>query len=204
MQEPPDEPAARASQVSLDAPDLYPDDGPFATRLRKLNSALGLFEQAVLAALLATIVLTEGGSAIQSLITGRGFEMWHNNLVRACTVAIAMFGAAMASAQQRHLSMDLVSRRLAPRARLFLRVGLLAFTIALAGLLARAALNQHGTDDMPADASWLGMLTALPTVDIVVMLGALLIVAHSAIQLAIDVDYIARHKLPPERMRSGH
>jgi len=205
VEEPPDEPAARASQVSLEpVAEQFPDDGPFATKLRKLDARIGLVEQAVLAALLATVVLVAGGSALQQQIAGRGFDTWHSDLIRACTVTIAMFGAALASQQMRHLSMDLISRRLAPRARLFLRVALLAFTIFLALLLVRASLYHHGVDLLPDDASLIDYFTARKQVDGVVVIGGLLIIVHSALHLAIDVDYIVRHKLPPERMRSGH
>jgi hypothetical protein len=37
-----------------------------------------------------------------------------------------------------------------------------------------------------------------------VLLGCVLIVAHTLLHMVIDVDYLVRKKTPPERMRSGH
>jgi hypothetical protein len=35
-------------------------------------------------------------------------------------------------------------------------------------------------------------------------IGAALIILHSLLHVVIDVDYLIRGKLPPERARSGH
>jgi len=35
-------------------------------------------------------------------------------------------------------------------------------------------------------------------------IGGALMILHLVLHTIIDADYIARHKTPPERMRSGH
>ena len=37
-----------------------------------------------------------------------------------------------------------------------------------------------------------------------ISIGAAMIALHSVLHLIIDVDYLVRGKLPPERARSGH
>jgi TRAP-type C4-dicarboxylate transport system permease small subunit len=116
-------------------------------------------------------------------------------------LAIAMIGAAFASHQQRHLAMDLVSRRLPPRGRLILRLFLGAITILVVAFLARSfwhlfeqASKEHNANNpLPA---WAAPIT-LP-------LGAGLIIFHTLLHLVIDAEYLVRGKLPPERARSAH
>jgi len=119
--------------------------------------------------------------------------------VRGGTFTIALIGAVFATHQQRHLAMDLVSRRLTPRGRLVLGVVLKLFTIGISLLLFRSGLHQRETigssgDEFVSDQT---IVTALP-------LAAVLIIVHSVLHLVIDVDYLARGKTPPERARSGH
>jgi TRAP-type C4-dicarboxylate transport system permease small subunit len=154
-------------------------------------------------------VLVAAGSALATKITGSGFESWHDDVVRACTVGIAMIGAAFASHQTRHLSMDLVSRRLSPRARLFLRIGLLLVTIFVAALIVNAGLDNRAVDldtesNRMTSLGFIERLTTISSIDLVIIFGGLLIIVHSLLHILIDADYIVRHKLPPERQRSGH
>ena len=120
-------------------------------------------------------------------------------MVRGGTFTIAMFAAAFATHQQRHLAMDLVSRRLTPRNRLILGALLKVFTIVIALILFRSGLHQRdhvgGTgDEFVSDKT---IVTMLP-------IGAALIILHSFLHIVIDIDYLVRGKLPPERARSGH
>ncbi len=204
-----EEPALRPSQLGFDAVLTYPDDGPLSAKLRKVDAWAGLGEQALLAAMLATAVLVGGTSALLAKFTGAGFEPWHDHLIRACTVGIAMIGAAFASHQSRHLSMDLVSRRISPRARLFLRVGLLLVTIFVGVLIVHAGMDNRAVDldtegNRMAELSLIDKLTTTSSIDALVMFGGVLIIFHSLLHLLIDADYLVRHKLPPERQRSGH
>ena len=106
------------------------------------------------------------------------------------------FGAAFATYQQRNLAMDLVSRRLAPRGRMVLRIVLGFITIFIAGVFTYGGLRFVDvgikSDDHLADilTAW-----AMP-------IGGGLIIFHSLIQLIIEVDYLVRGKLTPDRERT--
>lgn len=191
-----------AASASLHASDAlqYPDDGPLSAWLRRADRALGGAEQTVLFALLAAVVLTAAIAALSDRLIGIRLGRWWFDIVRGGTFSIAMIGAVFASHQQRHLSMDLVSRRLPPRGRLVLRVVLAVFTVAIAALLVRSGLHQLDTVGEESGDHLISthtMVTFLPV-------GAALIIAHTLLHMVIDIDYLVRGKTPPERMRSGH
>ena len=195
--EPADEPPRRASQIELGGSPSYPDDGPLASRVRRADTWLGNAEQIVLVALLAAVVLTAAGHALLDRIAGVRLE-FKDQVVRAGTFAIAMLGAAFASYQARHLSMDLVSRQLSPRARLVLKVILALSTIAIVVFVVRSGLHLI---DREKDEE---QLLSTRRIAFLIPLGGALIILHTVLHTIIDVDYIVRRKTPPERMRSAH
>jgi TRAP-type mannitol/chloroaromatic compound transport system permease small subunit len=178
---------------------IFPDDDGLSYGTRAADRALGLVEQAFLFLLLVIIVVTASTAALSDKIADHHIGRWWFTVVRGGTFTIALIGAVFATHQQRHLAMDLVSRRLSPRGRLVLGVVLKLFTIAIALLLFRSGLHQRETigssgDQIVSDQT---IVTALP-------LAAVLIIVHTILHLVIDIDYLARGKTPPERARSGH
>ena len=178
----------------------FPDDGPLARSLRRADRALGNAEQAVLFVLLGAVVVTAAAAALSDRLLHHHLGRWWFDIVRGGTFSVAMIGAVFATHQQRHLSMDLVSRRLPARGRLFLRVVLALFTVLVAALLVRSGLHQLDTvGEESGDhlISTHSIVTFMPV-------GAALIILHTVLHMVIDIDYVARRKVPPERMRSGH
>ena len=192
---------------------IFPDDDAVASGTRAADRALGLVEQAFLFLLLCTIVVVASTAAITDKLAGREITVlgstyvctiehlgrWWFTIVRNGTFTIALIGAVFATHQQRHLAMDLVSRRLTPRGRLVLGVVLKLFTIGIALLLFRSGLHQRDTiggngDEFISDKS---VVTMMP-------LAAVMIIVHSVLHLVVDIDSLARGKSPPERARSGH
>ena len=194
-------PPDRASQslIDLHAQPTYPDDGPLSRALRKLDGWIGVGEQALLFGVLALVVVTASANAIIEKITERGL-WWSYDVVRGGTFAVAMMGAAFATHQQRHLAMDLVSRRLPPRARLALTSLLLAFTMLICVVLLRSGLHQISA---AGDETGRHLLEA-KQISAFLPLGAAMIIVHAALHLIINIDYLVRGKLLPERARTGH
>jgi TRAP-type C4-dicarboxylate transport system permease small subunit len=180
----------------------YPDDGKVSALLRKVDGWLGVGEQAALLALLAMVVGVAATHAILDRIAHIHLE-FKDEVIRGGTYAIAMLGMVYASQQARHLSMDLISRRLAPRARLVLKVVLGLFTIGVIWLLMIRAGYANVVLQDTTDGAHEGTFSPYRIVWMIPLGGALVIV-HTALHLAIDIDYLARSKAPPERMRSGH
>lgn len=178
-------------------PTRYPDDSKLATFLRQGDRIVGLLEQIVLVSLLATVVLVATSQTIAEKLFHDSIT-WSYEVVRGSVLAIAMFGAAFATYQQRNLSMDLVSRRLPHKGRMYLRIFLALITIFITGLFLYGGelLREKGIE---ASAKLADSLTAdcMP-------LGAALIIFHCLIQMIIEIDYLARGKLSPEHERSAH
>ena len=195
-----EEPPRRESHLSLETiPTAFPDDAGVSTLARIVDNAFGRVEQLLLFALLAAVVLTAAGAALSDKVAGHHLGRWWFTTVRGGTFTIAILGAVFATHQQRHLAMDLVSRRISPRARLVLGIVLKLLTIAIAVLLFRSGLHQRehvgGTvEEFVSDKT---IVTMLP-------IGAGLIIFHSLLHIVIDLDYLVRGKLPPEKARTGH
>jgi TRAP-type C4-dicarboxylate transport system permease small subunit len=191
---------AELPAASTAAPSAFPDDGPVSRWLRRADHALGVVEQAVLGLLLAAVVVTAATAALSDRLLGVRLGRWWFDIVRGGTFSIAMIGAVFASHQQRHLAMDLVSRRLPPRGRLMLRVVLALFTVLIAALLVRSGLHQLDTVGEEGGEH----LISTHTIVMFMPVGAVLIIVHTLLHMVIDVEYLVRRRLPPERARSGH
>ncbi len=132
----------RESHLSLEmAPAAFPDDGAVSQQVRRVDHYLGLFEQALVFALLSLVVLVAAAAAISDKAFHSPLGRWWHYIVRGGTFAVAMFAAVFTTQQQRHLAMDLISRRLTPRGRLVLRVLLAMAVTVLVALLVRS--GQH-------------------------------------------------------------
>jgi TRAP-type C4-dicarboxylate transport system permease small subunit len=200
---PPDaaaEPPARDSLLQMEANAAhFPDDGAVSHFVRRVDNRVGMIEQGLLFVLLAAVVLTAAGAALSDKLFHHHLGRWWFTVVRGGTFTIAMFAAAFATHQQRHQAMDLVSRRISPRARLILGTLLKVFTIVIAAVLFRSGMHQRdhvgGTvEEFVSDKTIVSMLP----------IGAALIILHSILHIVIDIEYLVRGKLPPERARSGH
>jgi len=184
---------------ALGAPLRFPHDGALAKWVRWGDSKLGLVENVALFAILASVVLTASTHAILEKATGKGLE-WSFDVVRGGTFSVAMLGAAFATQQARHLAMDLISRRLPPRGRLMLSAFLGVFTIVIAAVLMRSGVHQ--VDQVVNEPG--EHLIEKKQITWFLPIGAALIIVHALLHVVIDIDYLVRNKLPPERARSGH
>ncbi len=190
-------PASRASQINMDAPVTFPDDGPLSANVRKVDNGVGMIEQAFLFMLLVAIVLTASAAALGDKLFGYHLGRWWFTVIRGGTFTIAMIAAAFATHQQRHLAMDLVSRRLTPRGRLILGLVLKVFTVVIVAVLFRSGMHQRDhvggvVEEFVSDKT---IVTMLPV-------GCALIILHSLLHIVIDIDYLVRGKTPPERARA--
>ncbi|HET7500879.1 MAG TPA: TRAP transporter small permease [Kofleriaceae bacterium] len=185
-------------------PMTFPDDGPLSRAVRTIDHILGRIEQGFVFGLLALVITVATIAALHDKVATEHIGRWWHYIVRGGTFAIAMFAAVFATQQQRHLAMDLVSRRLTPRGRLVLGVALKLLTIAVALVLFRSGLHQRAVAGGSEHLDVLGIRIVDADIVATISIGAALIALHSLLHLVIDVDYLMRGKLPPERARSGH
>lgn len=197
----PAEPPTRPSELELRPGKIeYPDDGDFARTVRKIDSYLGMIEQGVLMFLFAALVVLTAGSAILEKAVNYRFHE-KDDVIRACTFALAMIGGAFASHQAKHLSLDLVTRKFSPRGRLLLRIGLGVFAAFILVLFVRAGLQNVEIEGRMAES---GKLLSDARLAWLIPVGAALMLVHTILHAVIDVDYAVRRKLPPAQQVSGH
>lgn len=194
------EPPPRMSSMELHAPLSFPDDGPFAKKVRAVDNAIGKGEQAVLVFMLAMVILFGAGGAILKL--AHVHMPYKDDVIKTGTFAIAMLGGAFASHQMKHLSMDLLSRRFSPRNRLFLRITLSLFVIFVLILLIKSGFANIENEKQFQQAG--EYLVSRVKVAWLIPIAAFMMIVHAILHIILDIDYIARGKVPPERMRSGH
>lgn len=194
------EPEPRASAVDLRGVITYPDDGPFSAKVRKLDNMIGVGEQIVLVSMLVVVVLTGASHAILDRLFHYHVP-FKDDVIRAGTFAIALLAGAFATQQAKHLAMDLISRRLSPRARLFLKVLLGMFVIFMVVLLVRSGFHNITNEEQFAAED---KIITRVRIAWLIPIGGFLIILHTVLHTIIDVDYILRRKTPPEKMRSGH
>jgi TRAP-type C4-dicarboxylate transport system permease small subunit len=196
-----EEPVA-PDQDPLTAKLTYPDDDKLTAIVRSSDEMLGKFEQIVLVALLASVMLVASISTLADKIAdAHPFGHFKDDAIRGGTFAMALIGAAFAMHQGRHLSMDLISRRLRPRARLFLKVMLALFVMFIVLLAVRAGFHTIAKE---AEFASEDKLITPVRLAYLVPIGGALIIVHTALHTIIDLSYIVRRKTPPEKMRTGH
>jgi TRAP-type C4-dicarboxylate transport system permease small subunit len=197
-----DEPPARASSLRLDdEPLVYPDDGSMARRMRSFDDMLGTVERIILMGLLAILVVVGAMQVIATKLFDHSFP-WSFDVIRGGTFAIAMLASAYASQQGSHICMDIITRKLPPRRKLISRVVLGLVTIFAAILLVWMGMRmvnllakEGGSSEHTIPQHWLAML---------IPIGGGLIIFHTLVRMTIDVDYLVRGKLPPERAPAAH
>ena len=212
------EDAARESLVTIDPePHRFPNDSKLSGTVRRIDHGVGVGEQGFVFFLLALVVIVASYAAIHDkladklvdvdflrrydLLQGHVGRWWHT-IVRGGTFCIAMFAAAYTTQEQRHLAMDLVSRKISPKARLVLGLALKVLTVGVCYYLykgGRAQLEVVGTGET---LSVYGI--HINDVDVVtsISIAAILIAFHTTLHFIIDVDYLARGVSPPERARA--
>jgi TRAP-type C4-dicarboxylate transport system permease small subunit len=207
---PAEDPPARESRVSLEKVHVaFPDDGPTSRLVRTIDRIVGQIEQGVLFALLAAVVLVAASSALSEKLFDHQLGDWWHFVVRKGVFVIALLSGAFATQHQRHLAMDLVSRKLPPRGRIILAIVLELFTIAIAGVLYYAGSHLYDNElsiaEMSGHAEHIDVgPVSITLADVVGMMrvAGVLIALHAALHATIAIDYLARGKLLPEKARS--
>ncbi len=216
---------AGESHLTIDPdPTRFPHDSKLSARVRKIDHVAGSIEQGFVFFLLALVVVVASLAAIHDKVTTDHLGRWWHTIVRGGTFAIAMFAAAYTTQEERHLAMDLVSRKLSGKGRLILGLALKILTLVVCWYLYKAGRAQlefctpvwfgpNGLHvvEFQACSALVGAGETLSVfsfhindVDVVstIFIAATLIGFHTILHFIIDVDYLIRGVTPPERMRA--
>lgn len=167
---------------------------PGVEALRRLDRALGLAEQGVLVVGLAALVGVSAWQLFAGLVL-KQHETWPYEVIRYAVFFVAMAGAALAAQRSQMMTMDALTRLLAPRLRVGLRVVLSIAVVVACFLLIRGGLDvreltKNLNEEYDVISPGLGMLP-LP-------IGAALIGVHTVLHSLVDLLYLVRGDLPPE------
>ncbi len=105
--------------------------------LQSLSKSLGLVEKALIIALLSTMVLLSFTQVILRNIFSTGF-LWADPLLRHAVLWIGFIGASIAAEQEKHISIDLVTRFASPRIARYIKILTSVFPVVVCAILADA------------------------------------------------------------------
>ena len=111
-----------------------------AARLRSAASLIGKIEDGLLCLLLGVMIFIAFGQIALRNAFSFGF-FWADPLLRNLVLWVALLGAAAATRDDNHITIDILSRYLAPRPRAAARVVTNAFTSMVCTLLAWASFT---------------------------------------------------------------
>jgi TRAP-type C4-dicarboxylate transport system permease small subunit len=194
---------ARESLLTIDPePIRFPNDGKLSATVRRIDHAVGVGEQGFVFFLLALVVIVASTAAIHDKLTTDHLGRWWHTIVRGGTFVIAMFAAAYTTQEQRHLAMDLVSRKLPPKGRLMLGLALKVLTVGVCYYFYKGGRAQLAVVGTGETLSVFGI--HINDVDVVssISIAAVLISFHTILHFIIDLDYLVRGVSPPERARA--
>lgn len=108
--------------------------------LLKIDRALAALEGALLILLLSVMVLMAFAQVVLRNVFHEGF-IWADILLRHLVLWIGIVGAALAASQQRHITIDALTRFLSPRLRLAVLAFAQLFAVVVCVVLADAAVT---------------------------------------------------------------
>lgn len=160
-----------------------------ANMIRSLGKWFCRLEEALLCVLLLAMILL---ACLQILMRGlfsTGF-LWSDPLLRFMVIWAGLFGAAVATRQEKHIAIDLVSYLLPDRAKPWLNFLTNLFSMAVSAVLAYAAIvfirNEaafNNSSDLLGLPSWMLNL-AFPAAFTLIALRFLILAAAKVLKIA--------------------
>jgi len=169
-------------------------DGPpdLVGKLEGVDNLVGALEHAFVAISLFSLIAVGTYQFLASRLFGAN-DTWPFETLRYLVFFCAMGGASLSAQKGRMISMDFLSRKLAPKKRVILRILVAGFVIFACVLLYKGGMYVRSTTGdeeyeliPPAIA-----LMALPV-------GAILIAFHYLLHAICDALYLSAGLIPPE------
>lgn len=111
--------------------------------LRKVDGLIALVEKGLLLVMVTAIVILPLGQ-IALRTTGNGGFPWGHEVVRVLLLWVAFLGASLATAERRHITIDLMDRSLSPRGKAMFNLAAQLFALVVVGYLARVGFTFIG------------------------------------------------------------
>lgn len=158
------------------------------TLLRLLDKALVKAETAVLVLFLSVMILLSFSQVVLRNVWGIGF-LWADPLVRHLVIWVGFLGAAIATHEERHISIDAFTKFFPPRIKAAAHLLTSLFAIVVCYFLADAALTFLRDEKASADE----LVLAIPLWSAIVIIpsGYALMMLHFLVRVAEHVLTIA-------------
>jgi TRAP-type C4-dicarboxylate transport system permease small subunit len=166
-------------------------ESPFRNYLQRINTLLGKIETGLLCLIVAMMI----GLAILEIVLRYGFKtslLWKHIMLQNLTLWLCFLGAALASAERRHISIDVLSRILPKN---ILRYS--SYIIDVLSLIVISILAYFGfgflIEEQQSPATLIGSIP-LWWAKTIIPIGFVLIGIHLALQIGIRLTERKHHQ----------
>lgn len=146
--------------------------------LQLISNGFAKLESLFLSLSLITMLVVAFWQVVMRNIYGEGY-VWADLLVRILVLWVGLLGAALATHEGHHLSIDVVTKFLSPRAVKVLKLFTRSFALVICILLTRAAYNYILFQRAGGERSLFGMPAWVT--EVIIPIAFALIAAHFAI-----------------------
>ncbi len=156
----------------------------FKNYLQRINSLLGKIETGLLCLVVAMMI----GLAILEIVMRYGFNknlLWKHLMLQNLTLWLCFLGAALASSEKKHISIDVLSRILPENTTRYI-----SYIIDFLSLIVVSILAYYGFDfltkEQESSATLIGSIPLWWT-KIIIPIGFILIGVHLLLQICINL-----------------
>jgi len=186
--------------IGLEEAGPPPDEPAAAAKLRRVDELVGHVELAAVGLSIAMLALTAITQVLMDKV-GDHRPTWPYELIRYGVFFVAMSGAALAAQRKGMFNMDLVTRKLSPRVRAYVRIFAAVLVAVLCSLVVRSAVELRANTFKVKEAheyishghAYLALIG-----------GAALIAFHFVLHAIIEITYLASGKIPPDPPHKRH
>ena len=156
----------------------------FKNYLQRINSLLGKIETGLLCLVVAMMI----GLAILEIVMRYGFNknlLWKHLMLQNLTLWLCFLGAALASSEKKHISIDVLSRILPENTTRYISYIIDFLSLIVVGILAYYGFD-FLTKEQESPATLIGSIPLWWT-KIIIPIGFILIGVHLLLQICINL-----------------
>lgn len=184
----------------MEEPGPPPDEPAAAATLRRADELVGQVELVAVSLSITMLVVTAIAQVLMDKV-GDHRPTWPYELIRNGVFFVAMSGAALAAQRKGMFNMDLVTRKLSPRARSYVRIFAAVMVAVLCSMVVRSAVElRANTYKLNEAHEYISHGQAY----LALIGGASLIAFHFVLHAIIEITYLASGKIPPDPPHGGH
>ncbi|OGP82860.1 MAG: hypothetical protein A2Z08_06900 [Deltaproteobacteria bacterium RBG_16_54_11] len=136
----------------------------------RVDAIIDRVEQTLISILLSVMILIAFLQIVLRNLFASGFT-WGDPLVRNLVLWVGFIGAAIATREGKHISIDVVSQWLPARGKIFIEVIIQLFSCIICGLLTFAAVKFIRNEALMGSITFLGIRAWVPEIILPVTFG---------------------------------